>query len=230
VRGNAHARFGGRAGEPDRPKRRHRAPAPPYRALEPATQSRHHQGSSTRLDRQPHSPSIVRRCQCPPPRFQLPARQQSVIRVDRPPLLRPDRAGVCRRPDGPPDPTTPSDATVVLQHSGEVTLAWRKALSLDPVWPLRPHPSVAALVPVLITASPSSPGPYDRAMLTGQQREPTQAEIRAIQQAVPPPGCAVRTQVRRDREGSLDRAPTGCPGSLPALQAGASDSSTTILP
>ena len=29
MRGNAHVRFGGRPGETDRPKRRHRAPGPP---------------------------------------------------------------------------------------------------------------------------------------------------------------------------------------------------------
>ena len=34
MRGNAHVRFGGRAGETERPRGRHRAPARPYLATD----------------------------------------------------------------------------------------------------------------------------------------------------------------------------------------------------
>jgi hypothetical protein len=69
----------------------------------------------------------VERSQVSVPSSTLPTAGTRAIRdPHRPPLLRPDRAGGCRRPAGLPT----RDAE--RRHSGEVTLAWASVYSLEP--------------------------------------------------------------------------------------------------
>jgi hypothetical protein len=81
------------------------------------------------------------------------------------------------------------------------TLAWRKALSLDPRLPFSSRRARSrSWSPHRQLAWSLRPRNAD-----GQQREPTLAEIRDPA-GVPAPGCAVRNPSSPDREGSLDRA------------------------